>query len=127
MGLHSDRLTPLGPLPIIASLSLGATRTFRLHRRQLLASQDRRGGGAGSLTGAAALPSSAEAAGGSGGTVRALAAVAGAVGGAAGTGAPSRVDIPLPHNSLLLMWPPTQEGWKHEVSICPQYRSPCLA
>lgn len=29
---HADRLTPLGKRPVIASLSLGATRTFRLKR-----------------------------------------------------------------------------------------------
>ncbi|CAG8484177.1 3379_t:CDS:2, partial [Scutellospora calospora] len=29
---------------------------------------------------------------------------------------PSRIiSIPLPHNSLLIMWPPCQELWKHEV------------
>ncbi|KAK9829720.1 hypothetical protein WJX72_007524 [[Myrmecia] bisecta] len=32
VGLHADRLTNLGPRPIIASLSLGATRTFRIKR-----------------------------------------------------------------------------------------------
>lgn len=30
--MHADRLTPLGKCPTIASLSLGATRTFRLKR-----------------------------------------------------------------------------------------------
>ncbi|CAG8740838.1 1813_t:CDS:2 [Racocetra persica] len=25
------------------------------------------------------------------------------------------ISIPLPHNSLLIMWPPCQELWKHEV------------
>lgn len=30
--MHADRLTPLGKRPTIASLSLGATRTFRLKR-----------------------------------------------------------------------------------------------
>ncbi|KAK9446509.1 uncharacterized protein V1518DRAFT_362035, partial [Limtongia smithiae] len=30
VGMHSDRLTHLGPMPVIASISLGATREFRL-------------------------------------------------------------------------------------------------
>jgi hypothetical protein len=32
MPLHADRITPLGKLPIIASLSVGATRVFRVKR-----------------------------------------------------------------------------------------------
>lgn len=31
-GLHSDKLTHIGPRPVIASLTLGAGRTFRLVR-----------------------------------------------------------------------------------------------
>jgi alkylated DNA repair dioxygenase AlkB len=34
IGMHSDSETELGPLPAIASLSLGATRLFRLKHRQ---------------------------------------------------------------------------------------------
>ena len=26
------------------------------------------------------------------------------------------VDVQLPHNTLVIMWPPMQEAWKHEVS-----------
>ncbi|CAG8549306.1 6313_t:CDS:2 [Acaulospora morrowiae] len=71
VGWHSDELTYLGPRPIIGSLSLGATRQFRL--RQIQESDEKS----------------------------------------------SRIiSITLPHNSLLIMWPPTQELWKHEV--CPQ-------
>ena len=33
VGPHADRLTSLGPLPIIVGYSLGSTRTFRLRRR----------------------------------------------------------------------------------------------
>ena len=33
MGPHADQLTSLGPLPAIAGLSLGATRSFRLRKR----------------------------------------------------------------------------------------------
>ena len=32
MPLHADRITPLGKRPIIASLSIGATRVFRVKR-----------------------------------------------------------------------------------------------
>ncbi|UXI69240.1 alpha-ketoglutarate-dependent dioxygenase AlkB family protein [Tahibacter amnicola] len=34
MGWHSDDEPELGPAPVIASVSLGATRRFRLHHRQ---------------------------------------------------------------------------------------------
>ena len=27
----------------------------------------------------------------------------------------SSVDVVLPHNTLVIMWPPMQEAWKHEV------------
>lgn len=27
----------------------------------------------------------------------------------------SSVDVSLPHNTLVIMWPPMQEAWKHEV------------
>ncbi|CAB5142525.1 unnamed protein product [Rhizophagus irregularis] len=77
---HSDRLTHLGPLPIIGSLSLGVTRQFRLRRF---------GNGESNSTNATQKTS------------------------------PSTIySIPLEHNSLIIMWPPCQELWKHEV--CPQ-------
>lgn len=25
--------------------------------------------------------------------------------------------MPLPHNTLVIMWPPMQEEWKHEVRL----------
>ncbi|DBA76676.1 TPA: hypothetical protein ACH3X2_008712 [Trebouxia sp. C0005] len=28
------------------------------------------------------------------------------------------VDVQLPHNTLVIMWPPMQEAWKHEVPKC---------
>ena len=113
LGQQCDRLTRLGPLPIIASLSLGATRTFRLHRTQhpdLLGgasnggdpgSAGSRAGGGGAAAGAGAGASSA--------TAQAPTAAAGA------EAVQLQVDIPLPHNALLIMWPPTQEAWKHEM------------
>jgi hypothetical protein len=97
LGQHSDRTTRLGPLPIIASLSLGATRTFRLHRTQhldLLGGASNGGdpgsagsgaGGSGAAAGAGAEASSA--------TTQAPTAAAGAE--------VVQVDIPLPHNALL--------------------------
>lgn len=87
VGSHADRLSTLGPLPTIASLSLGAGRVFRLHPADASVA----------AMGAAA----AAAAGGGVGSSRAAAV--------------SSIDIHLPHNSLLIMWPPTQELWKHEV------------
>ncbi|RIA92567.1 hypothetical protein C1645_764860 [Glomus cerebriforme] len=72
---HSDKLTHLGPMPIIGSLSLGVTRQFRLRRFGNEESNSNR--------------------------------------------QPSAIySIPLKHNSLIIMWPPCQEHWKHEV--CPQ-------
>lgn len=31
---------------------------------------------------------------------------------------PLSLDIPLPHNTLVIMWPPCQEEWRHEVPRC---------
>jgi hypothetical protein len=81
LGPHSDRLTPLGPCPVIASVTLGATRTFRLRRTRLYR-----------LLGFEA-----------GRPAQDLAANV------------HRIDIELPHNSLLILWPPVQECWLHEV------------
>lgn len=85
LGAHSDRLTALGPAPIITSLTLGATRCFRLHRTCLYQLHSGSGGG-----GSASAQE-------------------------AGASDIVRVDIELPHNSLLIMWPPCQECWTHEV------------
>jgi alkylated DNA repair dioxygenase AlkB len=87
VGSHADRLSTLGPLPTIASLSLGAGRVFRLHPADA----------------SVAAMAAAAAAAASGGVGSSRAAVV------------SSIDIHLPHNSLLIMWPPTQEQWKHEV------------
>ncbi|KAJ9053339.1 hypothetical protein DSO57_1025144 [Entomophthora muscae] len=66
VGWHTDRLTYLGVRPIIASLSLGVTREFRLRK---------------------VTPGSDS----------------------------SIYSVPLPHNSLFVMWGPTQEEYKHCV------------
>ncbi|KAJ3333556.1 hypothetical protein HDU76_006863 [Blyttiomyces sp. JEL0837] len=66
-GAHADVLTYIGPRPIIASLSLGAGRIFRIK----------------------SIPRD---------------------------GFPVKTfNINLPHNSLLIMFPPLQEEYKHEV------------
>ncbi|GAB4813714.1 hypothetical protein N2152v2_000760 [Parachlorella kessleri] len=123
VGWHTDKLLTLGPLPIIASLSLGATRSFQLHREQRLAvGLDGTGGaynmghvssgggerGDSSSSGAATMGRPAREGGGcrSSRDSRLSSAVAGSV---------ERIDTPLPHNTLLIMWPPTQEAWKHRV------------
>jgi alkylated DNA repair dioxygenase AlkB len=62
---HRDDEPDLGEAPWIASLSLGATRTFQLRPR-----------------------------------------------GSRGRG---RLDVPLPHGSLLVMAPPTQARWEHRL------------
>jgi alkylated DNA repair dioxygenase AlkB len=67
VGAHSDKLTYIGPRPVIASLTLGATRTFRLKR---IAKGDTKA---------------------------------------------QTYDVLLRHNALLLMLPPCQEEFKHEV------------
>lgn len=86
VGAHSDCLTSIGPLPVIASLTLGAGRLFRLRR----------------IAGAAAPePSPLRSSGGSSPAV--------------GPSACDVVDIQLKHNALLIMWPPCQEEWLHEV------------
>lgn len=141
VGAHSDQLTTLGPLPIIASLSLGAQRTFRLtpqpdlsplgaalllrpQQRQQQAGWQGAGSGRpphqvgkgtpGGAPGATALahatiPQLLRASGGSAARAAAAAAAAGI----------TRIDVPLPHNTLLVMFPPVQECWRHEVCIAP--------
>ncbi|KAI9599067.1 hypothetical protein BDF19DRAFT_462478 [Syncephalis fuscata] len=73
---HSDTLTYLGPMPTIASLSLGAGRPFRLQSYALARDQ------------------------------------------------PATYSVYLPHNSLLLMHPPTQEQWRHQVPAAPVHPHP---
>ncbi|KAI9001676.1 hypothetical protein BC832DRAFT_522033, partial [Gaertneriomyces semiglobifer] len=72
VGAHTDKMTYIGPRPTIGSLTLGATRPFRV--RAVL----QRPGGP----------------------------------------LPQTFNIMLPHNSLLIMFPPMQEEYKHEVPKC---------
>ena len=116
----ADRLTMLGPMCIIASLSIGATRTFRIRR---VAAPDGIGDGEAS----ASRTSQPEQAGTEPGP-RASARFQQPTAPqqpdpsdprrpASRTACPppTTVDIELKHNSLVIMWPPMQEEWKHEV------------
>ncbi|KAI8817826.1 uncharacterized protein EV422DRAFT_540120 [Fimicolochytrium jonesii] len=76
VGAHTDRLTYIGPRPTIGSLTLGATRPFRLRRLAI-------------PTSSTSQPTS--------------------------TPPPQTYNIPLPHNSLLIMHPPTQESYRHSI------------
>eukprot|EP01023_Acetabularia_acetabulum_P006967 TRINITY_DN12965_c0_g1_i1.p1 TRINITY_DN12965_c0_g1~~TRINITY_DN12965_c0_g1_i1.p1 ORF type:complete len:403 (+),score=52.52 TRINITY_DN12965_c0_g1_i1:34-1242(+) len=68
VGQHSDRITRLGPRPIIASLSLGASRVFRVRQPKQISGCEY-----------------------------------------------DYIDIPLAHNTLVVMWQGMQEEWLHEV------------
>lgn len=159
----------LGPRPVIASLSLGATRTFRLrcmaaqgahshiatHQQehssaitsgqaqhpacsvsptsssessaQLISQVDGEsqqnqqqqdnwlsGTPEASDNGASAQPAPLHLEGVGGATAQHNRAAAAQQSQQAGC--VSSVDIVLPHNTLVIMWPPMQEAWKHEVS-----------
>jgi alkylated DNA repair dioxygenase AlkB len=103
VGQHTDRLTMIGPLPTIASVSLGTARMFRL----------RPANEAVAAKALAALQLSTAPANSGAASVRAV-----------GSSSSSRVqakqlaniDRVLPDRSLLIMWPPCQEEWRHEVS-----------
>ena len=41
------------------------------------------------------------------------------------TGPVSSADVLLPHNTLVIMWPPMQEAWKHEVYVHSTPRGAC--
>lgn len=167
----ADRLTMLGPRPVIASLSLGATRTFRLRcmaaqgtpshiathqqehssatsprqsqhpagsgspksslkssaqlfsqvnreSQQNQQQQDNRLSGTQEALGDAASAQPALDLGDVGATAEHRRAAAAQQSQQAGC--VSSIDIVLPHNTLVIMWPPMQEAWKHEVS------APCL-
>ena len=85
VGLHTDDLSKLGPRPLVAALSLGATRPFHLKRR---APADREGAGGGGGGGPAGERAADEDRGGGG-----------------GGGGRALFEVPLPHNSLLILRP----------------------
>ena len=119
----------LGPMCLIASLSIGATRTFRVRRvgaadspgvravesepaavkvasqqTQPIAELAQRASARLQPSAAAPQPTTADA--------QPLLSRAATV-------PPTTVDIELKHNSLVIMWPPMQEEWKHEASARP--------
>lgn len=151
-----DRLTMLGPRPVIASLSLGATRTFRLrcmatqdtqvqtyrqqqeHGRATAPSQSQtQHANHTPLLASSAQPMSHKYIGSQHVEQRQENSISGSQGAVDnGTCAQpaaqpesipaaaqqsqqeaslSSIDVMLPHNTLVIMWPPMQEAWKHEV------------
>jgi len=144
---HTDKLTALGRRPVIASLSLGATRTFRVTRAPVrdLPGMPRpvpsppaaggptaaRSGQAPAVGGPSAEQTSPPARGGAAAAARPVSSPAAAAGGAGagrGVGAaaePLGADIALRHNTLLIMWPPSQEEFLHEARRPTLACSPC--
>ena len=155
----------LGPRPVIASLSLGATRTFRLrcmaaqgthshiatHQQEhsLATTPSQLQQPACSASPTFSLESSAQLisqvygesqqnqqqqdktpeASDDGGSEHPALQLRGVSGATAQhkrvaaaqqsqqAGCVSSIDIVLPHNTLVIMWPPMQEAWKHEVPV----------
>ncbi len=144
---HTDKLTALGRRPVIASLSLGATRTFRVTRAPVrdLPGMPRpvpsppaaggptaaRSGQAPAVGGPSAEQTSPPARGGAAAAARPVSSPAAAAGGAGarrgGSAAaePLGADIALRHNTLLIMWPPSQEEFLHEARRPTLACSPC--
>lgn len=91
VGTHSDRLTVLGPLPTIASLTLGASRVFRVRPANASANLQATKQPIPSSTSSSHQQHQS------------------------GSRCISSIDIRLEHNMLLIMWPPCQEEWRHEV------------
>ena len=90
VGWHSDHITPLGPRPIIVGLTLGACRRFELRQQQ----QQRQPNAVepdSMNQGRKSLNSNANC---------------------------RHVSVPLPHNSLCIMWNDAQESWQHSVPRC---------
>ncbi len=117
---NADRLTMLGPMCIIASLSIGATRTFRIRR---VAAPDGPGGGDASAL-CTSQPEQPVTEPGPRASARFQQSAAAQQPesviqqrspGRAACSRPTTVDIELKHNTLVVMWPPMQEEWKHEV------------
>ncbi len=117
----ADRLTMLGPMCIIASLSIGATRTFRIRR---VAAPDGPGDGDASAL-CTSQPEQPVTEPGQRASARFQQSTAAQQlaspdprrpASRTACPPPTTVDIELKHNSLVIMWPPMQEEWKHEVS-----------
>ncbi|KAL2915011.1 hypothetical protein HK105_205555 [Polyrhizophydium stewartii] len=110
-GAHNDKLTYIGARPVIASLTLGASRTFRIRRLALPPDLPAPTEAASDAVSGSEAPQAPLA---SASTVPAEAAAA--ISAPPDGDAQARTfDILLPHNSLLIMFPPMQERYKHEL------------
>lgn len=124
VGYHTDELTYLGPMPVIASLSLGVEREFRVRRVVREEEPDPNPSSSFSSSSFANLSSaSSKRKSDSNNTaakneqdpkqgVEREGAGEAEVAEGEGEGA---VGIYLPHNSLLIMHAGMQEGWKHSI------------
>ncbi|KAJ3221983.1 hypothetical protein HDU81_010214 [Chytriomyces hyalinus] len=113
-GFHSDHLGYIGPRPVIASVSLGATRTFRIRRIatahslnsgrpvwQLLDSPNSKSPSASATSTPNLSTTSAQS------NEKPLSQYL--------PSTATTYSVKLPHGSLLIMYPPMQELYKHEV------------
>ncbi|KAJ5519771.1 hypothetical protein N7463_000224 [Penicillium fimorum] len=99
VGYHSDKLTYLGPRPVIGSLSLGVAREFRVRRivpreDDETAEENHKADKIGPGTNSARNQTTS----------------------AARVDAQGQISIHLPHNSLLIMHAEMQEEWKHSIA-----------
>ncbi|KAK4863127.1 hypothetical protein LT330_010563 [Penicillium expansum] len=99
VGYHSDKLTYLGPHPVIGSLSLGVAREFRV-RRIVPRDDDDTAEEDHDANKTSPIPHSPR-------DQTAATARADAQG---------QISIHLPHNSLLIMHAEMQEEWKHSIA-----------
>lgn len=128
----------LGPQPVIASLSLGATRTFRL--KNMACPQGTQAAAATPHTQSQPQQMARQLSAGrystphpetdgpnapadqqqhghtASGSLRIANTTSQAV---------VSADVQLPHNTLVIMWPPAQEAWKHEVVLSSGLYSQC--
>ncbi|KAJ5211115.1 Oxoglutarate/iron-dependent dioxygenase [Penicillium cf. griseofulvum] len=99
VGYHSDKLTYLGPHPVIGSLSLGVTREFRVRRivprdDDETTEEDHNANKTSPVSNSARNQTAS----------------------AAHADAQGQISIHLPHNSLLIMHAEMQEEWKHSIA-----------
>lgn len=98
VGYHSDKLTYLGPHPVIGSLSLGVEREFRVRRIVPRGDDETAEDPDTNMT--SLVPNSAR----------------DQTASAARVDAQGQISIHLPHNSLLIMHAEMQEEWKHSIA-----------
>lgn len=99
VGYHSDKLTYLGPRPVIGSLSLGVAREFRV--RRIVPRDDDETAEEDNDTNKASPVSNS---------------TRNQTTSAARADAQGQISIHLPHNSLLIMHAEMQEEWKHSIA-----------